>query len=123
MDFPANRRAHRVRKILSARGLSFYRASQLSVEIFGRSSAFYLPPNLYHRLAASMATPSIYQLFALSRITGYRLSSWLAVFGFDLDVIFQLPVLIPRRRTVILDSYVYDSDAWIPWFVERNKYD
>jgi hypothetical protein len=119
MDSPANRRAHRVRQLLSTRGLTFYRASQLSVEIFGRWSAFYLPRNLYHRLAASMATPSIYQLFALSRITGYRLSNWLAVFGFDLDVIFQLAVLIPRRRTVILDSYLYDSDAWVPWFVDR----
>ena len=119
MDFPANRRAERVRQVLSTRGLTFYRASQLSVEMFGRSSAFYLPRNLYHHLAASKATLSIYQLFALSRITGYRLSNWLAVFGIELDVISQLTVLIPRRRTVILDSYLYDSDAWVPWFVNR----
>jgi hypothetical protein len=119
MDFPANRRAELVRQILSTRGLTFYRASQLSVEMFGRSSAFYLPRNLYHHLDASTATLSIYQLFALSRITGYRLSNWLAVFGIELDVISQLTVLIPRRRTVILDSYVYDSDAWVPWFVNR----
>ena len=119
MDFPANRRAERVRQILSTRGLTFYRASQLSAEVFGRSSPFHLPRNLYHRLAASTATPSIYQLFALSRITGYRLSHWLAVFGFDLDAVSQLQVLIPSRRTVILDSSVYDSEAWVSWFVER----
>src|SRR5580704_16988489 len=119
MDFPANHRAERVREILSTRGLTFYRASHLSAEVFGRSSAFYLPRNLYHHLAASKATLSIYQLFALSRITGYRLSNWLAVFGIELDVISQLTVLIPRRRTVILDSYLYDSDAWVPWFVNR----
>lgn len=119
MDFPANQRAERVREILSTRGLTFYRASHLSAEVFGRSSPFHLPRNLYHRLAASTATLSIYQLFALSRITGYRLSNWLAVFGIELDVISQLTVLIPRRRTVILDSYVYDSDAWVSWFVNR----
>jgi hypothetical protein len=119
MDFPANRQAERVRQILSTRHLTFYRASQLSLEVFGRSSPFHLPRNLYHRLAASTATPSIYQLFALSRVTNYRLNDWLAVFGFDLDVISQLAVLIPSRRTVILDSYVYDSEAWVPWFVDR----
>jgi len=119
MDFPANHRAERVREILSTKGLTFYRASHLSAEVFGRSSPFHLPRNLYHRLAASTATLSIYQLFALSRITGYRLSNWLAVFGIELDVISQLTVLIPRRRTVILDSYVYDSDAWVSWFVNR----
>jgi hypothetical protein len=119
MGFPANRRAQQVRQILSTRGLTFYRASQLSVEMFGRSSAFYLPRNLYHHLAASTAMPSIYQLFALSRISNYRLSDWLAVFGFDLDAMSYLQVLIPRRRTVILNSYVYDSEAWVPWFVEQ----
>jgi hypothetical protein len=119
MVFPANRRAQRVRQILSSRGLTFYRASQLSVEMFGRSSAFYLPRNLYHHLATSTAMPSIYQMFSLSRITNYRLSNWLTVFGFDLDAISSLQVLIPRGRTVILDSYVYDSEAWVPWFVEQ----
>jgi hypothetical protein len=99
--------------------LTFYRASQLSAEMFGRSSAFYLPRNLYHRLASSTVIPSIYRLFALSRITNYRLSAWLAVFGFDLDAIPHLQALIPRRSTVLLDSSVYDHDAWLAWFADR----
>ena len=119
MDFPRNRRAERVRQILSTRGLTFYRASQLSAQMFGRSSPFYLPPNLYHRLAASSVAPGIYQLFALSRVTNYRLSEWLGVFGFDLDVIPQLQALVERRRTVVLDSSVYDRDAWVAWFTDR----
>jgi hypothetical protein len=119
MDFPANRLAERVRQILSTRGLTFYRASQRSAELFGRSSAFYLPRNLYHRLARSTVIPSIYRLFAFSRITNYRLSDWLAVFGFDLDAIPHLQALIPRRSTVLLDSSVYDRDAWVAWFADR----
>jgi hypothetical protein len=119
MDFGANRRAERVRQILSTRGLTFYRASQLSAQMFGRSSAFYLPRNLYPRLAASPVAPGIYQLFALSRITNYRLSDWLAVLGFDLDAIPRLQALIPRTRTVILDSAVYDRDASVAWFADR----
>jgi hypothetical protein len=120
MDIPRNRQAERVRRILSTRGLTFYRASQRSVEMFGRSSPFYLPHNLHYDLAVSAATPSLYQLIALSRITRYRLSDWLAVFGFDLDAIPQLQVLVSRRRTVILDSAVYDTEAWLPWFIERS---
>lgn len=118
MDLLRNHRADQVRQILSTRDLTFYRASQLSVQRFGRSSVFYLPPNLYHRFAGS-ALPGIYQLFALSRITNYRLRDWLAVFGFDLDVIPQLQPLVTRRRTVILDSSVYDGDAWVAWFADR----
>jgi hypothetical protein len=119
MDFPRYRQAERVRQILSTRGLTFYRASQLSAEMFGRSSTFYLPRNLYHRLAASAVAPGIYQLFALSRVTNYRLSEWLGVFGFDLDVIPQLQALVARRRTVVLDPSVYDRDAWVAWFTDR----
>lgn len=120
MDLFRNRHAERVRQILSTRGLTFYRASQLSSQLFGRSSAFYLPRNLYHRLAASSVAPGIYQLFALSRITKYRLRDWLAVFGFDLDAIPQLQALVTRRRTVVLDSSVYDRDASVAWFADRT---
>lgn len=119
MDIPRNRQAERVRQILSTRGLTFYRASQLSAQLFGQASELYLPRNLHHRLAASTAAAGIYQLFALSRITNYRLSNWLAVFGFDLDAIQQLQALVPRRRTVILDSSVYDPDAWVAWYADR----
>ena len=120
MDIPANRRAELVRQILSTRDVTFYRVSQLSAEMFGRSSPFYLPRNLHSDLAVSSATPTLYQLIALSRITRYRLSDWLAVFGLDLNVIPQLQVLVSHRRTVILDSAVYDTEAWVAWFVERS---
>ncbi|HSZ00460.1 MAG TPA: hypothetical protein VK788_13245 [Terriglobales bacterium] len=63
--------------------------------------------------------PTIHQMLALSHITNYRLYDWLAVFGFDLDHISGFQLLIPRQRTTLLDSSVYDVQAWIPWFVER----
>jgi hypothetical protein len=119
MENKPTRRAERVREILATRELTFYRVSQRSVEMYGRSSPFYLPHNLHSDLAASAAAPNLHQLIALSRITRYRLSDWLAIFGFDLDVIPQLQVLVSRRRTVILDFAVYDAEAWVPWFVER----
>jgi hypothetical protein len=112
-------RAEQVRKILTTRGLTLYRVSQKSAEIFGRSSRFYVPHSLYHDVAEPTLIPNIYQMLALSHITNYGLYDWLAAFGFELDRISRLQVLIPRQRTTLLDSSVYDAHAWIPWFDNR----
>ena len=116
-------RALQVRRILATRGLTLYSLSRKSAEIFGHSSHFYVPHNLYYDLARPTSKPTIYQILALSHITNYRLSDWLAVFGFDLNVISRLQLLIPRQQTTILDSTVYDTYAWIPWFAERPETD
>ena len=112
-------RANQVRQILSTRGLTLYRVCQQSAEVFGRSSRFYVPHNLYYDVGNPPLIPTIHQLFALSHITNYRLYDWLTVFGFDLDQISRLQLLIPRQRTTLLDSSVYDLHAWIPWLAER----
>ena len=112
-------RAEQVRQILSTRGLTLYRVSQQSAEIFGRSSRFYVPHNLYYDVGNPSLIPTVHQLLALSHITNYRLCDWLAVFGFDLDAISGLRLLVPRQRTTLLDSSVYDAQAWIPWFADR----
>src|SRR5882762_698174 len=114
-------RANQVRQILSTRGLTLYRVCQQSAEIFGRSSRFYVPHNLYYDFCNPPLIPTIHQIIALSHITNYRLYDWLAVFRFDLDQISRLRLLIPRQRTTLLDSSVYDLYAWIPWFAERLK--
>jgi hypothetical protein len=118
LDSP-NQTAARVRQILSSRGLTLYRVSRQSADIFGRLSSSFIPHSLYYDLGVTFLSPSIQQLLALSRITNYRLSDWLAVFGFDLDAIPRLQCLVPRNRTVILDSSVYDRECWIPWFAEK----
>ena len=112
-------KALKVREILSTRGLTLYKVSRESARIFGHSSQFYVPHNLYYDLAHTLPVPTIYQMLALSHITDYRLSDWLAVFGFDLDAISRLQLLIPRQQTTVLDSTVYDTHAWIPWLAER----
>ena len=112
-------RAEQVRQVLATKGLTLYRVSQRSAEIFGRSSPFHIPHNLYYDVADPSSSPNIHQLFAFSRITNYRLGDWLAIFGFDLDLIPRLGLLIPRERTILLDSSVYDTRAWIPWFAGR----
>jgi hypothetical protein len=112
-------KALRVREILSTRSLTLYNVSRQSARIFGPASRFYVPHNMYYDLARTSSIPTIWQILALSHITDYRLSDWLAVFGFDLDVISRVQLLIPRQQTTVLDSTVYDPDAWIPWLAGR----
>jgi hypothetical protein len=111
--------ADRVRQILSTRDLTLYQVSKRSAELFGRSSLYFIPQRLYHELAMGVFSPNLHQLAALSRISNYRLSDWLAVFGFRLDDIPKLQLLVPWQRTVLLDSSVYDLERCIPWFAER----
>ena len=111
--------ADRVRQILSMRGLTLYQVSQRSADIFGQSSPYYVPQGFYHELSAGTLGPNIHQLVAFSRISNYRLADWLAVFGFRLDVIPRLQLLIPWKGTVLLDSSIYDEEQWIPWFADR----
>lgn len=108
-----------MRQILSVRGLTLNAASRRSAEIFGRPSEYFIPHKLYHYLEHPILRPTIGQVLALSHITNYRFADWLKVLGFDLDRIPRLQLLIPRRQTTLLDSTVYDTEAWIPWFAER----
>src|SRR5215472_11604033 len=107
-------RALQVRKILSTRDLTLNAVSRQSKQVFGRLSKFCVPHNLYGKLK-----PTIHQILALSHLTNYRLSDWLRVLGIDLDAISRLQLRIPRERTTLLDSTVYDTSTWIPWFTER----
>src|SRR5271170_4059318 len=104
-------RPEQVRRILSTRDLTLYRVSERSAQLFGRSSRFYVPHNLYSDLADPSLSPTIQQMLAISHITNYRLRDWVAVFGLDLDLIPQLQLLVPRERTTLLDSSVYDTQA------------
>jgi hypothetical protein len=116
-------RTDRVRQILATRGLTLYQVSQRSAEIFGRSSPYYVPHNLYYSLDDPLLCPRIEQFVAVSQISNYRLCDWLAVFGFHLDQIAHVQPLLTHTRTVFLDSTLYDENAWIPWFSQKIRDD
>jgi hypothetical protein len=111
--------AEKVHAILDTKRLSLYQASQRSAELYGRSSPYFLPHNLYYDLRTGSFRPSIQQISALSRISGYRVVDWLRVFGFDLEDITRLQVLLPSKRTIVLDTSLTDPNQWIPWFDNR----
>jgi hypothetical protein len=87
--------------------------------LYGRSSPYFLPHNLYFDLRGGTFSPSIYQFLSLSRITGYRLPDWVRLFGADLENIPRLQTSLPSRRTILVDSSLADPYAWVPWF--RNR--
>lgn len=111
--------ADRVKSILETRNLSLYSVSQKSESMFGHASPYSLPHNLYYELKLGTFSPSLHQLFALSRISDYRLAEWLRVFGLDLEDIPRLEILLPTKRTILLDASLSNPNAWITWF--RNK--
>lgn len=105
--------AERVKSILASKKLTLYQASQRSAAFFGRSSPHYLPHNLYYDLRHGSFSPSLFQLFAFSRISDYRLTDWLRVFGFDIEAIPRLQIQLPSKRTALLESSLDDPNAFI----------
>jgi len=111
--------AETVRSILASKRLTLYRASQQSAALYGLSSPYFLPHHFYYDLRTGSFRPSIHQIFALSRISGYRMADWLRVFGFDLEDITRLQIALPSKRTIVLDTSLTDPNTWIPWL--RNR--
>lgn len=108
--------AGRVQSALGKKNLTLHQVSEESARLYGRSSPWFIRHNLYHALRAGEFGPSLHQLCALSRISGYRLYDWLTVFGFDLGGIPDLQVQLQSRRTLLLDASLDNPDSLIPWF-------
>ncbi|HEV2398794.1 MAG TPA: hypothetical protein VGS27_17750 [Candidatus Sulfotelmatobacter sp.] len=110
-----------VQAILRSKKLSLYAVSQRSAALYGRSSPHFVPHNLYYDLRSERFTPSVHQIFSLSRISGYRLRDWLRVLGLDLENITRLQIQLPARRTILLDTTLTDPNEWIAWFSNRSS--
>ncbi len=108
----------RIRRILDTRNLTLYDVSE---ETRGGDRRYRIPRNFYFRLRTSGLSPTIYQLAALARSSAYRLADWLDVFGFRLDEIARVGNNLPRRRTTLLDTGIYDASVEIPWFRDRPR--
>ncbi len=108
--------AERVKSILASKDLTLYQVSERSAALYGRSSPHYLPHNLYYDLRHAGFSPSLFQLFAFSRISDYRLLDWLRVFGFDVEAIPRLQIQLSSNRTSLLDSSLDDPHRRVTWF-------
>jgi hypothetical protein len=110
----------RIRGILATKHLTLYQVSTLTQLNYPRKPRYHIPRNFYFQLLSAGLSPTLYQLVALSHVSGYRLADWFAVFGFPVDEIPRLQAAFDHPRTTLLDSSVYDARATIPWFRERS---
>jgi len=62
----------RIDSILASKQLTLSQVSLRSESLFGRTSEYFIPHNLYYELTRGSFTPSIYHFAELSRIPGYR---------------------------------------------------
>ena len=120
-SLPAAELPERVRSILATKRLTLYRLSERSEALYGRQSPYFVPHSLYYDLRSRSFRPSAHQVFAFSRISGYRVYDWLRVFGFDLEGITRLQILLPAKRTKLLDTSLSDPNDWVTWFRSRGN--
>jgi transcriptional regulator with XRE-family HTH domain len=111
----------RVKEILDSKGLTLYQISEQTRSLYGPSSPYFLPHNLYYNIGLGTFSPSLHQLFALSKISDYRFNDWLCVFGFNPEDIVRLQVFLASKRTLLLDTSVDDPESWVPWFRDRPE--
>jgi len=117
---PGLKPAEKLREILRTRNMSLLQVSKESRRLFPGQSLYHIPHNLYFDLRDEGFTPNIYQLIALSCVSGYSLIQWLSVFGLHLDDIPRLQMRLSFPRTMLLDSALYDSHARVRWFVGKD---
>src|ERR1700731_285763 len=68
--------ADRIRGILLRKNLTLYKVSTLTQARYPREPRYHIPRNFYFQLRSAAWSPSLHQLFALSRVSGYRLVDW-----------------------------------------------
>lgn len=113
---PGLESAQKLRELLRRNKMSLLQVSKESRELFPGQSLYHIPHNLYFDLRDGRFTPNIYQLIALSCVSGYSLVHWLSVFGLHLDDIPRLQLRLSFPQTTLLDRALYDSDALVEWF-------
>ena len=113
---PDPKSAEILREILNRNNITLSQVSKESRKLFPGQSRYHIPHNLYFDLRDGRFTPNVYQLIALSCVSGYSLIHWLSVFGFHLDDIPRLQLRLSFPQTMLLDSDLYDRHALVQWF-------
>jgi hypothetical protein len=101
--------------------MTLSQVSKESRKLFPGQSLYHIPHNLYFDLRDDRFTPNIYQLIALSCVSGYSLIHWLSVFGFHLGDIPRLQLRLSFPQTMLLDRALYDSHALVEWFEAKAE--
>jgi hypothetical protein len=104
-----------LRHLLASKGLTVNKVSKETERLFGAHSSYFIPHNFCHNLDEKKTSPNVCQIFALSKITGYRMVDWFELFGFNLRQIPRLQMLLHTDHTTLLCSRIYDSEQQVRW--------
>jgi hypothetical protein len=119
MNDSGEKAASRLYSILASRGLTLHRISLESQRLYGPESPFCIPHTLYHSLASSQSFgPSLPQICALSRISGYRFEDWLEALGMNLRLLGGLQAALPFKRTRLIDPALNGRDFAVDDLIE-----
>jgi hypothetical protein len=101
--------AERCGEVLTRKGLTITEVSRRSEALYGRASPHFIPHNFLSSVNRSGFIPSIYQVFALSQVSGFKMLDWLHLFGVDVKVIPQLQASLEVLRTTLISYPVADT--------------
>jgi hypothetical protein len=113
--------ADSVRIILSTRGLSLADVSHASRTPENRLA--HIPHSFYSSLRKRSFSPSLYQLHSMSKLSGYRLVDWLALFGISFDEVSRFQASFSSPRTVELDATIYRPEVPVAWVYDLKEAD
>jgi hypothetical protein len=113
----------KIRSVLATRGLSLAQVSRASRSLAKGNGRHHVPHNFYSALRKPQFSPSLYQLLALSIVSGYRLVDWFLIFGFSLDHVARFQASFPAIRTVELDSRIYHPESAVPGLQDLKQPD
>ena len=115
--------ADKIQMLLASRGLSLSEVSRASSALAPESRLQRIPRNLYSSVRTRSFSPTLHQVFALSVLTGYRLSDWLTVFGVAIGDVARFQAAFPAPKTVELESSEPDAGHALAWFRENRPPD
>jgi hypothetical protein len=90
-----------LRALLKEAGLTITQLSAATHRLYGHSTSFFIPTTFLYKIRAGI-TPHLYQLAALSGITGISFWQCMRTCGLDAQLISTAQLCLQRNQTVLL---------------------
>jgi hypothetical protein len=94
-------RAESIKNVLARCGYTVTQLSAATRRRHGSKSPYFIPVTFLYKVRSGI-TPHVCQIVTLSQSTGYRLTDWFRMFGFDLRQVPRLQMRLHTERTVLV---------------------
>jgi hypothetical protein len=113
--------SRRLKAFLRTLNMSIYQISQGTARAASKGTRAYIR-DAFHAEIESGWTPDIHQVAALARLTGYRFVDWLELFGYPVNAVPHLQLLVATERTVLLPTTIYDPAVPVQYIRRLDKH-